>query len=79
MTFLAPRLSEAMKKYNTYINYKNTEVLQNLAGFPRVDEQQFRFLFVSAVLLLMAASGGRRGRYAWSAKKRPTNWTTCRC
>ena len=60
LTFLAPRLSEAMKKYNTYIEYKNHVVLQDLAGFPRCDEQQFRFLFVSAVLLLMAASGNAR-------------------
>jgi hypothetical protein len=60
LTYLAPRMSEAMKKYNTYINYKNHVVLQDLAGFPRVEEPQFRFLFVSAVLLLMAASGKAR-------------------
>jgi hypothetical protein len=60
MTYLAPRLTEAVKKYNTYINYKNRVVLQDLAGFPLCDEPQFRFLFVSAILLLLAASGKAR-------------------
>jgi len=60
MTYLAPRLNEAMKKYNTYIAYKNHVVMQDLTAFPICNEQQFRFLFVSTVLLLMAASGKAR-------------------
>jgi hypothetical protein len=60
LTYLAPRLGEAMKKYNTYIDYKNRVVLQDLAPFPQIQDQQFKFLLVSAILLLMAASGKAR-------------------
>ncbi len=68
--------AEAMKKYNTYINYKNHVVLQDLAGFPLCDEQQFRFLFVSAILLLMVAASGKARQVRVVGEKTPDKlWT----
>jgi hypothetical protein len=60
LTYLAPRLGEAMKKYNSYVEYKNHVVLQDLAPFPQCQDRQFKFMLVSMILLLLAASGKAR-------------------
>jgi len=57
LTSLGPLLASAMKKYNTVIGHKNRSVLQGFGGFPSLVEQNFGFLFASATLLLLAASG----------------------
>jgi len=60
LTYLAPRLAEALNKYNAYVKYKSHVVLEDLVSFPTLDEAGFRFLFASAVLLQLAASGKAR-------------------
>jgi hypothetical protein len=74
LTALAPRLSDAMKQYNAFINHKNHEVLQDIIGFPQIEEPQVRFLFVSAILLLMGATAKARAVHV-VGEKTPDGFT----
>jgi len=60
LTSLAPLLTNALNQHNVVIARTNHGVLQQFAVFPEFDRQNLRFLFVSAILLLMAASGKAR-------------------
>jgi Sulfotransferase family len=56
LTSLAPLLESAMKQHNVFISRKNREVLPEFSTFPQFTETNIGFLFVSAALLLLAAS-----------------------
>ena len=60
LTSLAPLLGTAMKEYNAVIRHKNRDVLQEFTEFPQFADRDIGFLFVSAALLLLAASGKAR-------------------
>jgi Sulfotransferase family len=74
LTCLAPLLGGAIAEYNATIRQKNREVLQQFAGFPEFADDGIGFLFVSAALLLMAASGKAR-RVRVVGEKTPDNLT----
>jgi hypothetical protein len=74
LTSLAPLLGSAMKEYNTVIRHKNRDVLQEFGEFPQFADKATGFLFVSAALLLLAASG-KAGDVRVVGEKTPDNVT----